>query len=144
MKLLFFTVYITCLLFPLSGYSAEFQVQMLSQKANNRMIYTPTVIKVGVGDTVKWVASDEMHNVAFIKGGVPKNVNPFSSRLNEDTEYTFTIPGIYAYKCQPYYGVGMIGFVIVGNDYHNLNRVKGLRYPGKAKVVANTVLKHLG
>jgi hypothetical protein len=45
----------------------------------------------------------------------------------------FTIPGIYAYWCTPHKNMGMIGFVVVGDDKSNLEEIKKLRFSAKSK-----------
>ena len=60
-----------------------------------------------------------------------------------DTEYNFLIPGIYAYWCTPHKAMGMIGFVIVGNDLTNLDSVKSIKYLGKSKKIAKILLAQI-
>ena len=52
-------------------------------------------------------------------------VDKFKSKYNKDTEYQFTVPGIYAYWCtlQKY---GHDRFVVVGDDKSNLEAIKKL------------------
>ena len=83
------------------------------------------------------------HNVEFIKGGVPEGVGKFKSKFNVDTEYKFTIPGIYAYWCTPHKGMGMIGFVVVGDDKSNLDAIKAIRFMGKSKKIAPDLINSL-
>ena len=49
-----------------------------------------------------------------------KGVKKFRSSISKDAQYKFEIPGIYAYWCTPHKGMGMIGFVVVGNNKSNL------------------------
>ena len=88
-------------------------------------------------------STDKGHNVEFIKGGVPEGVEKFKSKFNKDTEYKFTVPGIYAYWCTPHKSMGMIGFVIVGDDKSNLDAVKSIRFSGKSKKVAADLISSL-
>merc|ERR1711939_440461 len=97
------------------------------------MVYSKKIINIDVGDTVLWKASSKGHNVEFIKGGVPEGVEKFKSKFNKDVEYKFDIPGIYAYWCTPHKTMGMIGFVVVGDDKSNLEEIKKLRFSGKSK-----------
>ena len=96
-----------------------------------------------VGNKVFWKATDKGHNVEFIKGGVPEGVDKFKSKFNQDTEYTFTIPGIYAYWCTPHKNMGMIGFVVVGNDKSNLEAIKNLRFSARSKKIAPGLIDSL-
>ena len=109
---------------------------MLSKRGDERMIYSELVARVNVGDTITWKATDKTHNVEFIKGAIPESAESYKSKFNVDAEYTFTKPGIDAYKCTAHFTMGMIGFVIVGDDMSNLEQIKAVKFPGMAKKVA--------
>ena len=119
-------------------------VEMLNKLEKENMVFSIKIAKVDIGDTVFWKATDKGHNVEFIiKGGVPEGVEKFKSKVGRDTEYTFLIPGIYAYWCTPHKSMGMIGFVIVGNDISNLDSIKSIKYVGKSKKVAPEIIAQL-
>ena len=119
-------------------------VEMLNKLGSEKMAFSTKIVKVNVGDTVLWKATDRGHNVEFIKKGVPKGVKKFKSRVNKDAEYKFAIPGIYAYWCTPHKNMGMIGFVVVGNDLGNLAAIKKIKFRSKSKKVAKVLLEELG
>ena len=123
------------------SYSAEIEVEMLNKLNNEYMVYSKKIVKIDVGDTVFWKATDASHNVEFIKGAVPEGVQSFKSKLSKDVSYEFKIPGIYAYWCTPHKSLGMIGFVIVGNDLTNLEEISNVRYFGKSKKIADELIK---
>ena len=102
------------LLVSTTAYSASETIEMLNKSGNEMMVYSKKVVKINVGDSVLWKASTKGHNVEFIKNGVPEGVDKFKSKMNVDVEYTFTVPGIYAYWCTPHKAMGMIGLVVVG------------------------------
>ena len=126
-----------------SIFAEDATVEMLNKLEKENMVFSTKIVKVDVGDTVFWKATNKGHNVEFIKGGVPDGVGKFRSPLSKDTEYKFEIPGIYAYWCTPHKGMGMIGFVIVGNDKSNLDNIKKLRYLGKSKKIAEELINSL-
>ena len=133
------TFFVALISFILAGpaMGADVTVDMLNKLDNERMVFSKKVVKVDVGDTVFWKAKDKGHNVEFIKKrGVPKGVGKFKSKVNKDTEYKFTIPGIYAYWCTPHKSMGMIGFVVVGGDVSNLDAIKSIKFRGKSKKIA--------
>jgi len=100
-------------------------IEMLDKLGKRSMVFSQEIARINTGDTVFWKATDKGHNVQFIsKNGVPEGVEKFKSKISKDTEYTFTIPGIYAYWCVPHKTMGMIGFVIVGDDLSNLDSIK--------------------
>ena len=118
-------------------------IDMLNKLGKEHMVYSKKIVKIEIGDTIFWKAKTRGHNVEFIKDGVPKGVEKFRSALNKDTEYKFEIPGIYAYWCTPHKGMGMIGFVIVGDDKSNLDDIKKIKYSGKSKKIAQELINSL-
>ena len=123
--------------------AADVTLEMLNKLGKETMVFSEKVVKINVGDTVFWKATDKGHNVEFIKGGTPEGVEKFKSKYNVDTEYNFTIPGIYAYWCTPHKGMGMIGFVVVGGDKSNLDAIKAIRFMGKSKKIAPELINSL-
>ena len=125
------------------SYAAEIEVEMLNKLNNEYMVYSKKIVKIDVGDTVFWKATDASHNVEFIKGAVPEGVQSFKSKLSKDVSYEFKIPGIYAYWCTPHKSLGMIGFIIVGNDLSNLGEISNVKYFGKSKKIAEKLIEKL-
>ena len=123
--------------------AADQTIEMLNKLGKEHMVYSKKIANVEVGDTIFWKATTRGHNVEFIKGGVPENVEKFRSPINKDTQYKFEIPGIYAYWCTPHKGMGMIGFVVVGNDKSNLEAIKKIKYQGKSKKIAAELINSL-
>ena len=127
-----------------SIFAEDATVEMLNKLEKENMVFSIKIVKVDVGDTVFWKATNKGHNVEFImKGGVPEGVDKFKSKVGQDTEYTFLIPGIYAYWCSPHKAAGMIGFVIVGHDLSNLDSIKSIKYFGKSIKVAAEIIAQL-
>ncbi len=123
--------------------AADTTIEMLNKLDKEYMVFSEKVIYIDSGDTVSWKATDKGHNVEFVKGAVPTGVEAFKSKLNVDTEYKFSIPGIYAYWCTPHKTMGMIGFVVVGNDLSNFNDVAKKKFLGKSKKIAKTILEQI-
>ena len=116
---------------------------MLNKSGREINVYSKKIVNVEVGDTVFWKSVNPGHNVEFIKGGVPEGVEKFKTTYSKDTKYTFKIPGIYAYWCTPHKSMGMIGFVIVGNDKSNLEAIKKIKFFGKSKKFAEDLINSL-
>ena len=116
---------------------------MLNKQGKESMVYSEKIVRVNAGESILWKASSKGHNVEFIKGGVPEGVEKFKSKFNKDVEYKFDIPGIYAYWCTPHKTMGMIGFVVVGDDKSNLEEIKKLRFSGKSKKLAKELFNSL-
>ena len=123
--------------------AADQTVEMLNRLNKESMVFEPKIVRVNVGDTVLWKATDKGHNVEFIKNGVPDGVDKFKSKYNKDTEYKFTIPGIYAYWCTPHKNMGMIGFVVVGDDKSNLDEIRKIKFTAKSKKIAPDLINNL-
>tara|TARA_Y100000590_G_scaffold424698_1_gene531888 strand:+ start:128 stop:562 length:435 start_codon:yes stop_codon:yes gene_type:complete len=138
-----FTFFIFLFIFFSNVQAADETIEMLNKLGQESMVYSKKIARINVGDTVFWKATDKGHNVEFIKNGVPKGVKKFKSKFNKDAEYTFTIPGIYAYWCTPHKNMGMIGFVLVGDDKSNLDEIKKIRFSAKSKKIAPDLINSL-
>ena len=136
-------ILITLLFFTSSSYAADVTVEMLNKLGKESMVYSEKVVRVDVGDTVFWKSTNPGHNVEFIKGGVPQGVEKFKTKFSKDAQYTFKIPGIYAYWCTPHKSMGMIGFVVVGNDKSNLEDIKKIKYYSRSKKIAPELINSL-
>ena len=140
--------YILIILFslflPKIAVAEDTTIEMLDKLSKRNMVFSQEIVRINPGDTVFWKATDKGHNVQFIsKNGVPEGVEKFKSKISKDTEYTFTIPGIYAYWCVPHKTMGMIGFVIVGDDLSNLDSIKKVKFIGKSKKIAKALIAEI-
>ena len=133
----------TFILFTTNSMAANETVEMLNKLEKDSMVYSKKIVRINVGDTVFWKATDKGHNVEFIKGGIPEGVEKFKSKFNKDTEYKFSVPGIYAYWCTPHKNMGMIGFIVVGDDKSNLEEIKKIRFVSKSKKIAPDLINSL-
>ena len=129
--------------FNSASFAADATVEMLNRLAKENMVFSQKVVKINVGDKVFWKATNKGHNVEFIKGGVPEGVEKFKSKYNKDVEFKFDVPGIYAYWCTPHKSMGMIGFIVVGDDKSNLDTIKTISYSGKSKKLAPDLINSL-
>jgi len=126
------------------SFAEDTTVEMLNKLGKRTMVFSQEIVRVNPGDTVFWKSTDPGHNVQFIsKNGVPDGVEKFKSKVGKDTEFTFTIPGIYAYWCVPHKTLGMIGFIIVGEDLSNLDAIKKVKFIGKSKKIAKTLIAEI-
>jgi pseudoazurin len=123
--------------------AADVTIEMLNKLGKESMVYSQKVVKINTGDTVFWKATTKGHNVEFIKGGVPEGVGKFKTKYNVDAQFTFEVPGIYAYWCTPHKNMGMIGFVVVGDDKSNIEAIKKIRYSAKSKKIAPDLINSL-
>jgi pseudoazurin len=135
MRYLSLAVFAASLLAAHAASAAEVVVEMLNRDkaVNHNNVYKPALVKINKGDTVKWVATNAGHNVAFVQGGVPAGVPMFTSTFAKEIKFKFDRPGLYLYKCTPHLGLGMVGVVMVGNDKSNLAALKSTYVPPLAK-----------
>lgn len=75
--------------------------------------FDPVAVKIAPGDRVKW-KNMSGHNVHFEEGNIPEGVESWKSQLGEDASKTFDEEGVYLYKCDPHFAMGMVGAIIVG------------------------------
>tara|TARA_Y100001934_G_scaffold258759_1_gene329293 strand:+ start:1152 stop:1580 length:429 start_codon:yes stop_codon:yes gene_type:complete len=135
MKTLTFTI-LTCLisLSPSKVVVAEpIQIEFTENDS-----YSIEVVRIEVGETIEWLPKNKGHNVEFLAG--PKmDLLPKTSNIDEVHSVVFKIPGVYLYRCTPHGNMGMLGLIIVGNDFHNIEKVKEI----ELSRVASSVLKRL-
>ena len=123
------------LLLSLNIYAGTIQIEFTADDS-----YSVEVAKIDVGDTIEWLPKNEGHNVEFL-GGPDLNSLPKKSDLNAFYSVTFNLPGIYLYHCTPHGNMGMIGLVIVGNDFHNLKDIEGIELSPLAKSILDRFIK---
>ena len=100
--------------------------------------YNMEIVHIKVGDTVEWLPTNEGHNVEFIIA--PSVVAlPEKSKMNEYHSMIFNAPGIYVYGCTPHLNTGMLGLIVVGDDFHNIEDTNQV----DLSPVAQSVLKRL-
>ncbi len=132
-------------LFATSLFAEEIVVDMwsLDPATQEKNSFNSGVVMINKGDTIVWKAQQPGHNVELLTGAVPEGVDKFRSGFDKEIRYTFDTPGVYAYKCLPHYGLGMLGLVVVGNDVSNLEAVKAFKFQGMASKRAQALLTHL-
>ncbi len=84
--------------------------------------YDPAAIKIKPGDTVAWTNMSG-HNVHFEEGNIPEGAETYQSPLGDNVSRTFDVEGVYLYKCDPHFAMGMVGAIIVGEPV-NLDQVE--------------------
>ena len=100
--------------------------------------YSVEVARIDVGDTIAWLPENKGHNVEFF-AGPDMNSLPIKSEIDAVHSVVFKNSGVYLYGCTPHANMGMLGLIIVGNDFHNIEKVKEIALPR----VASSVLKRL-
>ncbi len=75
--------------------------------------FDPVALKIEPGDKVRWTNMSG-HNVNFEEGNIPEGAEAFASSLGDNVSKTFDKEGVYLYKCDPHFAMGMVGAIIVG------------------------------
>ena len=102
--------------------------------------YSIEVAHIDVGDTIEWLPNVD-HNVEFI-GGPDMNSLPEKSKFNVSYSVNFNTPGVYLYHCTPHGNMGMLGLVIVGNNFNNLKDIEEIQLSSVAKSVLQKLIKN--
>lgn len=116
--------------------ATEAQVHIVTAQG---LKYEPLVINIAVGDSVAW-ENMSSHDTQSMEGLIPVGAEAWHSAMGENFQHTFTVEGIYVYKCTPHFGAGMGGAIIVGNPT-NLEDIKAQPVKGAAKRLVKKAVK---
>lgn len=126
------------------AWAADHEVEMLNRGEDGIMVFEPAALKIELGDTVTFVATDPGHNAETIAGMVPEGAQTFRTPIGETTTVTFDIEGVYGVKCTPHYGMGMVVLIQVGEEPANLETAKATTLPPMAKQRFEKAYQDLG
>ena len=138
-----------CKKFSLLILAAMLVTLMISKRATAEVIqieftqfdtFSIEVAKIDVGDTVEWLPKNKGHNVEFIAGPNMANLPP-KSNMNEFYSVLFERKGVYLYGCTPHLNMGMLGLIVVGDDFHNIEELKNTDLPNVAQSVLMSLVK---
>ncbi len=101
----------------------EHTVRMLNIGPGGSMVFDPPVIKVSVGDTIHFKATDLSHNSVSIQDMIPAGASDWAGALNEDVSIKLESEGVYVYQCDPHLVMAMVGVIQVGAAT-NLEEIK--------------------
>ena len=97
------------------------------------MQFEPAFLKIAPGDTVTFIATDKAHNSEAIPNMIPEGAETWKGKINEEITVTFNQEGVYGYKCQPHFALGMVGLIQVGESTPSLESAQAVNLPGRAK-----------
>ena len=66
---------------------------------------------------------------------------PEKSDLNVRHAITFDLPGVYLYQCTPHGNMGMLGLIVVGNNFNNLDKIEEVELSHVAKSVLQRLIR---
>ena len=103
--------------------------------------FDPMVAKIQPGDTVAWInmTGHNSNSMGDEQGLTPEGGNSWKLQIGQNYSVTLETEGVYIYKCDPHYAMGMVGAIIVGKPV-NINEVVN-KASGMAKRAANAAKK---
>ena len=116
---------------------SEHVVKMLNSGDGGQMIFEPAVLKVSLGDTVHFKATDMAHNSASMEGMIPEGAKKWAGVMNQDISVVLDTEGVYVYQCDPHVMMAMIGVIQVG-EASNLSQIQGSVANTKSKFMLNS------
>ena len=105
--------------------------------------FTPLVVHIQPGDTVSWtnMSGHTTHSLDAQKL-TPKGGQTWQSAMGDNFQTKpFKVQGVYMYKCDPHWGFGMGGVIIVGKPT-NMAEIKKHAH-GPAHMLYNAAKKSL-
>ena len=102
--------------------------------------FSPNILFINPGDTVQWT-NMTIHDSVSMEGLIPEGAEPWKFKLGQNGAVTLTEEGVYIYKCNPHYPLGMVAAIIVGNPV-NIAQVQA-NATGRSKGIVIKVIKAL-
>ena len=102
--------------------------------------YRIEVAKIDVGDATEWLPKNKGHNVEFLAGPNMKAL-PEKSALDVSHRITFDFSGVYLYQSTPHGNMEMLGLIIVGNNFDNLDNIEQVELSRVAKSVLQRLIR---
>jgi pseudoazurin len=104
--------------------------------------FNPMHLFVKPGDTIQW-KNMTIHDSESMEGLIPEGAEPWKGKIGQEIAVTLDVEGVYIYKCNPHYPMGMVGAIIVGEP-NNMNQIennakgreKGVIFKLKKKLAA--------
>ena len=115
---------------------SEHIVKMLNSGEGGQMIFEPAVIKVSVGDTIHFKATDAAHNSVSVDGMLPAGAVSWASQLSQDISVTLDTEGVYVYQCDPHVIMAMVGVIQVGEAV-NMDEIRSAASSYSANFLMN-------
>ena len=131
------TIFFIITFLTFSKFASAETIQILFTENDS---YSIEVARIAVGDTIEWLPKNEGHNVEFLAGPKMHSL-PKKSGINQVHSIIFKVPGIYLYGCTPHMNMGMLGLIIVGNDFHNLKKIKRIQLSRVATSVRDRLIR---
>jgi len=100
--------------------------------------FSPLVVFINPGDQVSWTNMNG-HDSQSLEGMIPEGAEAWHSSMGDNYSHTFTVEGVYFYKCTPHWGAGMGGVIVVGKP--DLDAIKAIEAKGATKRLVKKAIK---
>ena len=120
--------------------SKAFSAETIQIDFSEHDSYSVEVAHINIGDTIEWLPKNEGHNVEFLAGPNMEAL-PENSDLNVRHAITFNLPGVYLYQCTPHGNMGMLGLIVVGDNFDNLGNIEEVELSRVAKSVLQRLIR---
>ena len=117
--------------------AAEVKTHTVNGRATS---FSPNILFINPGDTVQW-QNMTIHDSVSMEGLIPEGAAPWVFKLGQNGAVTLTEEGVYIYKCNPHYPLGMVAAIIVGKPV-NIKQVQA-NATGRSKGIVIKVVKAL-
>lgn len=114
------------------GSADEFIVEMKNRGESGALVFEPAFLNIAPGDTVIFQPDSRNHNVQSMEAMIPEGGSEWKGGFGDEVSVTFTVDGVYGYRCNPHYISGMVGLIVVGDDLTNLDQAKAAKHMGLA------------
>jgi pseudoazurin len=123
----------------------EIEVKLLNSNGKGKfMLFEPEFIKAKVGDTVKFIPTTKGHNAEMIPDLWPEGAGEFVGEMNTEAVIKIEKPGIYGIKCKPHYPMGMIAFIVAGDELPNKSQLETYKPAGTAQKRYDALKEQVG
>jgi len=80
--------------------ASDHKVRMLNKGPEGQpMQFAPAFLRIELGDSVTFVATDKGHNAEIILGMIPEKAESWKGKIDEEITVLFDVEGIYGVKC---------------------------------------------
>ncbi len=102
--------------------------------------FSPNILFINPGDTVQW-QNMTIHDSVSMEGLIPEGAEHWTFKIGQNGAVTLAEEGVYIYKCNPHYPLGMVAAIIVGKPV-NIEQVQA-NATGRSKGIVIKVVKAL-
>ena len=139
MKIMKIALKFTAMSVLLVSFNATAEDHVIAAGATN---FNPMHLFVQPGDTIKWT-NMTIHDSESMQGLIPEGAEHWKGKIAQEIAVTLDVEGVYIYKCNPHFPLGMVGAIIVGEasnmnqlDNNAKGREKGVIFKLKKKLAA--------